>query len=313
MSFATPIALLGLLVVPLGAVAYLWRSRRPRRDVVRFSAAPTLVAITAGEPTWRRHVPAALLALAAIALSLALARPETTVAVADREASVMLVTDASGSMASTDVEPSRLEAVRAAANDFLDRVPKNLRVGAMSFAQTPLATTRPSTDRGEVRDLIDSLTANGGTGTGDALEGALEIVRPRGPRDRDKPAAIVLLSDGRATSGTDAVEVAQRAKDLRVPVYTVALGTAEGTVPGNGAPFPVPPDPDTMRRVAQISGGRFFPVEDASRLSDIYRRLGAQIGSHDEQRQVSVVFVAAGLTALLAALALSIRRAPALP
>src|SRR3954447_3219145 len=114
MSFATPIALLGLLLLPLGAVAYLWRSRRPRRDVVRFSAAPTLVAITAGEPTWRRHVPAALLALAAIALSPALARPETTVAVADREASVMLVTDASGSRASTDVEPSRLKAVRAA-------------------------------------------------------------------------------------------------------------------------------------------------------------------------------------------------------
>jgi Ca-activated chloride channel family protein len=313
MSFATPIALLGLLLVPLGAAAYLWRSRRPRRDVVRFPAAPTLVAITASEPRWRRHVPAALLALATIALSLALARPETTVAVADREASVMLVTDASGSMASTDVEPSRLEAVRSAANDFLDRVPKDLRVGAMSFAQTPLATTRPSTDRAEVRDLIDSLSANGGTGTGDALQSALEIVRPRGARDRDKPAVIVMLSDGRATSGRDVVAVAQRAKQLRVPVYTVALGTPDGTVPGNGAPFPVPPDPDTMRRVAEISGGRFFPVEDSTRLSEIYRRLGVQIGSHQEQRQASVVFVAAGLTALLAALALSIRRAPALP
>jgi Ca-activated chloride channel family protein len=313
MSFATPIALLGLLLVPLGAAAYIWRSRRPRRDVIRFSAAPTLAALVAGEPNWRRHVPAALLALSAIALSLALARPEATVAVADREASVMLVTDASGSMAAQDVEPSRLEAVRSAANSFLDKVPKDLRVGAMSFAQTPLATTRPSTDRSDVRGLIDSLVANGGTGTGDALQEALTVLRPKGAADRDKPAAIVMLSDGRATSGRDVVAVAQRAKDLRVPVYTVALGTPDGTVPGNGAPFPVPPDPDTMRRVADISGGRFYRVEDAARLSDIYTRLGAQIGSHDEQRQVSVVFVAAGLTALLAALALSIRRSPALP
>ena len=313
MSFAAPLALLCLLLVPLGIAAYVWRSKRPRRDVVRFSAAPTLAALVAGESRWRRHVPAALLALAAVALSVALARPEATVAVADREASVMLVTDASGSMASTDVEPSRLEAVRAAAHDFLDRVPDDLRVGAMSFAQTPLATTRPSTDRDDVRDLIDGLVANGGTGTGDALQLALDVVRPNGERDRAKPAAIVLLSDGKKTSGRSPIPVAERAKELRVPVYTVALGTPEGTVPGNGAPFPVPPDPDTMREVAEISGGRFFNVEDGDRLSEIYKRLGAQIGSHEEQREISVIFVAAGLAALLAALALSVRRAPALP
>jgi Ca-activated chloride channel family protein len=216
-------------------------------------------------------------------------------------------------MAATDVEPSRLEAVRSAAHDFLDRVPDDLRVGAMSFAQTPLATTRPSTDRDDVRDLIDGLVANGGTGTGDALELALDVVRPNGARDRAKPAAIVLLSDGKKTSGRSPIGVAEKAKGLRVPVYTVALGTPEGTVPGNGAPFPVPPDPETMQRVAEISGGRFYNVEDGDRLSDIYKRLGAQIGSHDEQREISVIFAAAGLAALLAALALSVRRSPALP
>jgi Ca-activated chloride channel family protein len=109
------------------------------------------------------------------------------------------------------------------------------------------------------------------------------------------------------------VGVAQQAKQLGVPVYTVSLGTPEGTVPGNGAPFPVPPDPDTMRQVAQISGGRFYSVEDGGRLSEIYQRLGAQIGSHKEQREITVVFAAAGLAALLAALALSVRRMPALP
>ena len=313
MSFAAPLALLALLLVPLGIGAYVWRSKQPRRDVVRFSAAPTLAALVASEPRWQRHIPAALLALAAIALTVALAKPEATVAVADREASVMLVIDASGSMASTDVEPSRLEAVRSAAHDFLDRVPDDLRVGAMSFAQTPLATTRPSTDRDDVRDLVDGLVANGGTGTGDALQLALDIVRPKGERDRNKPAAVVLLSDGRKTSGRNPVTVAERAKELRVPVYTVSLGTPDGTVPGNGAPFPVPPDPETMKRVADISGGRFYRVEDGGRLSEIYKRLGAQIGSHEEQREISVIFAAAGLAALLAALALSIRRAPALP
>ncbi len=96
------------------------------------------------------------------------------------------------------------------------------------------------------------------------------------------------------------------------PTYVI-VGTPEGTVPGNGAPFPVPPDPTTMKRVADLSGGRFYNVEDGDRLSEIYKRLGAQIGSHEEQREISVIFAAAGLAALLAALALSVRRAPALP
>jgi Ca-activated chloride channel family protein len=313
MSFTSPLALLALLLIPLGIAALWWREKRPRRDVVRFPAASTLQALVAGEPRWPRYVPPALLALAVLALTLSFARPERTVKVADRQASVMLVTDASGSMAATDVEPSRLEAVRAAAKQFLNKVPGDLRVGAMAFAQTPLATTRPTTDRSAVRDLIDNTIANGGTGTGDALEVAINAVRPRGAKDKDKPAAIVLLSDGRTTSGRNPAIVAQRAKALRVPVYTVSLGTSSGTVPGNGAPFPVPPDPETMKRVAQVSGGKFYNVTDSSRLSDIYTRLGRQIGSHEEQRDMSVLFAAAGLMALLAAVGLSVRRAPALP
>src|SRR5687768_15470269 len=119
MSFTTPLALLGLLLIPLLGGALWWRSRRPRRDVVRFPAASTLQALVASEPRWPRYVPPALLGLAILALTLSFAKPERTVTVADRQASVMLVTDASGSMAATDVEPSRLEAVRGAANDFL--------------------------------------------------------------------------------------------------------------------------------------------------------------------------------------------------
>jgi Ca-activated chloride channel family protein len=312
-TLGTPLALLGLLLIPLGAVALWLRSRRPRQDVIRFPAASTLQAIVASEPRWPRYIAPALLALAVVALSISFAKPERTVTVADRQASVMLVTDASGSMAATDVEPSRLEAVRSAAKNFLNRVPDDLRVGAMSFAQTPLATTRPTTDRDAVRNLIDDTIANGGTGTGDALEVAINAVRPKGAKDKDKPAAIILLSDGRTTSGKNPAIVAQRAKALRVPIYTVSLGTAEGTVPGNGAPFPVPPDPETMKRVAEVSGGRFYNVTDSARLSEIYTRLGRQIGSHEEQRELSVVFAAIALMSLLGALALSARRAPALP
>jgi Ca-activated chloride channel family protein len=314
-SFASPVAFLALLAVPLLAAAYVFRLRRPRRDVIRFPAAGTLATVTGGSGSrWLRHVPALLLALSLLALTTALAKPEKTVSVADQRASVMLVIDGSGSMAADDVEPTRLDAVRSAAKRFLESVPGDLRVGALAFERTPTATTRPTTDRDAVKSLVDDMIANGGTGTGDALSDALNVLRPKGERDKSKPAAILLLSDGRTTSGGSPIEQARRARNLNVPIYTVALGTDSGTVQGGpGGPLPVPPDPDTMRRIAEITKARFYRVEDAARLSEVYRSLGSQIGSHKEQREQTAWFAALGLAALLTALALSARRAPALP
>jgi Ca-activated chloride channel family protein len=314
MSFATPLAFLALLALPLLAAAYVLRMKRPRQDVIRFPATATLAAVAGGGSRWVKHVPAALLALALLALTVALAKPETSVTVADQRASVMLVIDGSGSMAADDVEPTRLDAVRTAATRFLDSVPGDLRVGALAYERTPTSTTRPTTVRGAVEDLVNGMVASGGTGTGDALSDALNILRPKGERDKDKPAAILLLSDGRTTSGGSPIEQARRARVLNIPIYTVSLGTDAGTVPGGaGGPLPVPPDPDTMRRIADITKGRFYRVEDAERLSDVYKSLGSQIGSHKEQREQTAWFAALGLAALLAALGLSVRRAPALP
>jgi Ca-activated chloride channel family protein len=313
-SFATPLAFLALLAVPLLGFAYAARQRRPRKDVVRFPAAGTLAAVAGGGSRWAKHIPAFLLALALLGLTTAMAKPQTTVTVADQRASVMLVIDGSGSMAADDVEPTRLDAVRAAAKRFLDSVPSDLRVGALAFERTPTATTRPTTDRDAVSNLVNDMIANGGTGTGDALSDAIQILRPKGAQDKNKPAAILLLSDGRTTSGGSPIEQARRARELNIPIYTVSLGTDAGTVPGGaGGPLPVPPDPDTMRRIADITKGRFFRVEDAARLSEVYRALGSQIGSHKETREQTVWFAAIGLAALLAAMALSVRRAPALP
>ena len=109
----------------------------------------------------------------------------------------------------------------------------------------------------------------------DALAETLDILRPKGERDKNKPAAVLLLSDGRTTSGVSPVEQARRARELNVPIYTVSLGTDGGTVPGgSGGPLPVPPDPDTMRRIADISKGRFYQVDDAGRLVPLTAALG---------------------------------------
>jgi Ca-activated chloride channel homolog len=242
----------------------------------------------------------------------ALARPHATVAVPVERASVVLVTDASRSMLATDVEPSRMDAARAAAEAFLDGVPEELRVGAVAFSTTPRSAVEPSHDRDRVRAHLASLDADGGTATGDGLAGALRLLEAGD--GRRPPAAIVLLSDGETTTGRDPVEVAREARDARVPIYTVALGTSEGTITSDsGAVLPVPPDPETMREIAEASGGESFDVDEAEQLNGVYERLGSQIATKPEQREITAGFAAGGMALLLAAAGLSLRAGGRLP
>jgi Ca-activated chloride channel homolog len=314
-SFASPPLVLALLAVPVALGAYWLAQKRRRRYVVRFPAAPTLAALLDPAPRWRKHAPAALFALALAALAIALARPQATVGVPVERASVVLVTDVSGSMAATDVDPSRLDAAKAAARSFLDRVPQQLRVGLVAFSTSPHTTSAPTETHDEVRAAIEGLNADGATVTGDGLAAALKLINERDDERRRPPAAVVLLSDGKTTDGRDPVGVAREAKRLSVPIYTVSLGTDEGTVPGG--PFseriPVPPDPETMREIASESGGRAFTAEDAVQLDTVYERLGSQIGSKQEKREITAGFAAGGIALLAAALALSLRNFGRLP
>jgi Ca-activated chloride channel family protein len=125
----------------------------------------------------------------------------------------------------------------------------------------------------------------------------------------------VLLSDGKTTQGGDPLEAAARARQLGVPVYTVALGTPDGVLPNGpmGQAVPVPPDPETLRAIAERSGGQAFEVEDAGELEGIYERLGSQIGTREEQREISAGFAAAGLLLLLGGVGTGLRWRGRLP
>jgi Ca-activated chloride channel family protein len=311
MSFQAPLFLLGLAVVPLALGALAVARRRAARYVVRFPAVPTLARVAPRGPRWRRIVPPALLCLALTGLALALARPETTVAVPVERASVVLVTDTSGSMSATDVEPSRLDAAKDAAERFLDRVPDELRVGLVAFSDAPNTVLRPTDEREPVRAAIERLRADGGTATGDALDSALRALGTR--NDDSPPAAVVLLSDGATQAGRDPADVAREAATAGVPVYTVALGTEDGVVESNGQTLRVPPDPEALQEVAQLSGGATFAAEDADALDEVYERLGSQIGTREEKREISAGFAAAGLLLLGGSLAASLRWRGRLP
>jgi Ca-activated chloride channel homolog len=309
MSFAAPLFLLGLLVIPLGVALHLLALRRRRRFAVRFPGVPVAAAAAPAAPGWRRHVPATLLALATTGLVLALARPEATVAVPVEQASVVMVTDVSGSMQATDVAPNRLQAATSAAEDFLDEAPEELRVGLVAFSDISRVLQTPTTDHEQVRAALGELTANGGTATGDGIDAALSAINPNQADDRP-PAAIVLLSDGAATAGRDPVEVAREAGRQDVPVYTVALGTPDGVVQGN---LRVPPDPEAMRQIAEASGGQAFEASDGDQLAAVYERLGSQLGTREETREITAAFAAAGLLLLGGALVGSVRWLGRLP
>lgn len=313
MNLQDPLFLALLALIPLGFLLHRLAERRRLRYAIRFPAVGTLAALTVAPSPWRRRVPAALLALAVASLALALTRPQRSVDVPVEQASVMLVQDASGSMDATDVSPSRLAAAVDAAQAFLDEVPAATRVGLVAYSTAPYTAQAPSTDRDLVRATLESLVADGGTQTGDALYSALQALgrnpdASQPPEGQVPPAAIVLLSDGKTDAGRSPDDVAAAAGRLNVPIYTVALGTPDGFVEGPlGQITPVPPDPEQLRRIARESGGRAFAVEDADRLEAVYESLGSQLGTSARKREITAAFAGLGLAALLAAGALSVR------
>jgi len=311
LSFQAPVFLIGLVAIPLALLALWSARRRPAKYVVRFPATATLAAVVGKTGRARRIIPPALLSLSLAGLVTALARPEATIAVPIEKASVMLVTDTSGSMNATDVSPTRLGAAQAAATHFLDRVPKSLQTGLVAYADGPNTVMRPTQDRDTVKNTLNALQADGGTATGDALESALNALGTRGKKS--PPAAIVLLSDGASKTGRDPNEVAQEAKAAGVPIYTVALGTPGGVIQQGGQVLNVAPDPEALAQIAQTSGGRAFTAEDSDALDAVYQTLGSKIGTKKEKKEVSAGFAAVGLLLLGGAAFTSLRWRGRLP
>jgi Ca-activated chloride channel homolog len=302
--------------VPLAVLAYQASRRRGSRYAVRYTAVPALKVAAGAVPAWRRHLPAALALAALAALVLALAKPQKTVAVPVERASIMLVTDHSRSMSATDVEPDRLSAAQRAARTFLNTLPDQVRVGAVAFSDTPDAVQAPSSDHDDARRIVDGQVADGATATGAALEVAIDALKNDKQNGKRPPSAIVLLSDGKTTVPPDPVPVARTAGQLKIPIYTVALGTRDATVPNPnpfGTPLLVAPDPQTLRQIAQVSGGKAFTAEDSDSLKSIYKTLGSQLGTKTQKKQITATFAIGGLVLLLGAAVSSLRWAGRLP
>jgi Ca-activated chloride channel family protein len=311
-SFASPLVLLGLLGLPLLAGYYLLEQRGRVAAAAAFASPAVQASVAPRRPRWRRHLPM-LAILAAIALLIvAAAKPQRTVAVPVERASIMLATDVSGSMTAKDVPPTRLQAAKDAARKFVAQVPPKVNVGVMAFNDIARVLQSPTTDRTTVNAAITGMASSGGTATGNAIDTAVGVLN-RTPKLNGKrpPAAIVLLSDGASTRGRDPVAAAQAARKLHIPVYTIALGTPEGTITvprrgGGTVTQHVPPDPASLRQIARASGGASFTVQTAAGLKQVYEKLGSQLGHKKEKQQITTAFAGGAAVLLLAGLAMSL-------
>jgi Ca-activated chloride channel homolog len=334
MTFTWPLALLGLVLVPLAVWVHFAVRRRRMRFAVRYTNLDVLAGVVEDVPAWRRNLPAALYVLAVSVLMVGFARPEATVLVPREKATVVLVMDTSGSMKANDVRPTRLEAAKVAARTFIDQLPERFQVGTVSFADEAQILTQPTVDRAAVRAAIESLEAQGATAMGDAVIEALRLnrdrpaatstppplvptpgpspsVRPPRARGNNELDAVLLLSDGYNTSGeVEPMEAAVRAQEEGVPVYTIALGTPDGVLQAPDAfgqlrSVQVPPDYDTLRAIAEETDAEFFMAPNSEDLRRIYENLGSRIGFVRDTEEVTYAFAGAGLLLAAAGMALS--------
>lgn len=305
MTFLAPTRLWLLLVAIALLVAYVvLQRRRESTYAVRFTNLALLDVVAPKRPGWRRHVAAGALLAGMTGLVLGLAEPAREVQVPRERATVVLAVDVSLSMQATDVLPSRLDAAKDAADDFLDTVPESLNIGLVQFAGSATVLVPPTADHDDVRSAIEGLDLAEGTAIGEAIFAGLDALATlpeADDADEAVPASIVVISDGETTVGRPNAQAVDAAIEAGVPVSTIAFGTDDGLIVVEGEAVPVPPDLDAMARIAEDTGGVFFEAEDGGELSAAYEDLGSSIGFETEEREITEWFIGAALVALVAA------------
>lgn len=305
MTFTWPIVLLALVALPLLVLLYAWSERRRVRSQAAFGNPELLPNVVDRAPGRLRHLPLVVLLVALGAMIVGVARPHATVSVPREEATVILAMDVSRSMKADDVEPTRLDAARDAAKVFLEQVPEKFRVGVVSFATRAAVGVPPTDDRELVETALDTLAPGEGTAIGDAVALSLELGQEQTTEDGETPPrTILLISDGKRDGGrVEPAEAAAAARKQGIPVHTVLVGTADGTVeetlPGGFTRITqVPPDPQTLEALAAATGGQFFIALDDEGLRSVYEELGSRLGERDVQRELTDA-VAGGAAVLL--------------
>jgi Ca-activated chloride channel family protein len=312
MSFSSPLVLIGLVAIPVLITWYVMQQRRRGRTAALFVTPALTRSVISRRPGWRRHAPMLVFAIAVAALIVAAARPQRTVAVPINGAAIMLANDVSSSMSATDVKPSRLGAAQRAATRFVTGVPSTVQVGLIEFARRPIVLQSPTTEHALTQSAIAQLRpGGGGTAIGNTITTALHALTSLPAKGGKRlPSAIVLLSDGASNVGPGPLVAARQAKADHVPIYTVALGTPNGTIPikhgSRTVDTPVPVSSQELAQIASASGGRAYTAADSANAKAVYSHLATQLGHKKVKHELTAGFAGGGLALLLVGSGLSL-------
>jgi Ca-activated chloride channel family protein len=357
MDFQWSSLLVLLLLVPVLVALYVWSLRRRRPAGVRYSSLALIRDALPGSSRLRRHLPFALFALALASLVVGLGRPAVVLSVPANQTTIILAIDVSGSMCSTDIPPSRLEAAEAAAADFIKSQGSRTQIGIVAFSGFAAVIQPPTNDQQSLLDALRSLTTGRRTAVGSGILSSIDAIaeidpnvarslipgRPGVapapvPKGAYAPDIVVLLTDGANNAGPAPVDAAQQAADRGVRVYTIGFGTSAGGgrspmcaqqfigreppggQPGGGFPgggfgggggqpgnFRRGIDEATLKQVADLTGGTYYPAQSAGELKQVFQGLPTNLITKHEVVEISVGFV--GLGGLLSALAFLLGKA----
>ncbi|WP_030156752.1 VWA domain-containing protein [Glycomyces sp. NRRL B-16210] len=303
-----PMWLLALIPVAALAAVYVWAQFARKRVAVRFANAALLAKLVPRLPGWRRHLPAGLLVIALALLVGGMARPAVDVEEPQERATVILAIDVSLSMMATDVDPTRIDAAKSAAADFVAELPEQYNVGLVSFAGYASVVVPPTKNRAEVTSAINGLTLAEATATGDAVFASLQAVQQvlADATGELAPARILLLSDGYRTAGRTVEEAADAAAAAEIPVSTVAFGTDEGIIELDGDLVSVPVDREALAGLADATGGEYYEAVTVEQLRAVYEDMGSSLGYRTIAEDVSQWFVGSAMVLLFTAAGLSL-------
>ena len=311
-TFLSPGWLWLLLAVAGLLVVYLVLQLRRRAFAVRFANLDLLGKLAPKRPGWRRHLAFAALLLALASLTTAMAKPTKDTKVPRDRATVMMAIDVSLSMRAEDVSPNRLAAAQAAAKEFVSLLPPRINLGLVTFSGTATVAVSPTTDRASVLRAIDTLELAERTAIGEAIFSCLDAVRTFQAQLQGQdateaaPARLVLMSDGSNTWGRSPEQAVGAAKQVEIPVSTIAFGTDSGFIELEGDRVAVPVNHEQLQGIAEGTGGSYYAAASAEELSNVYRDLGSQIGYTIERREITTWFVGTGLLLAFAAAAASL-------
>jgi Ca-activated chloride channel homolog len=339
MNFLWPQYLWLMLALPVLPALYLWLLRRRARQALRYSSL-RLVRQALVKRQWRRHVPPALFLLALSVLLLAVARPTALLTLPWASSTIMLAMDASRSMRVEDVKPTRMAAAQAAAKTFLGELPADIEVGLVTFAGSAQVAQQATFDRPSLISAIDAIQMQYGTAVGSGIvlclaelfpDHGIELGEPTfGPRTKGRSlddkgkappkqivpvapgsydaAAIILLTDGRRTTGFDTLDAAKMAADRGVRIYVVGLGTVDGpAAAGEGMAIYLQLDEPTLREVARMTGGEYHHAGTAEDLRSVYQTLGSRVQTRTRDTELAAPLALLAAILTVTALSLSVR------